>query len=204
MSNKFGSNENLEAVEFLRKVNSETYLLHPSTFMIAEESTSWPGISKSVDAGGLGFGFKWNMGFMSREAAHRKYHHNDMTFGVVYAFSENFVLPLSHDEVVHSQGSLLEKMPGDDWQKFAKRLIADLNLAYREFPALHNRDCKPERFEWVIENDHGNSVLAWLRKAPGSDPILVMSNFTLVPHSGYKIPMPIAGKWVERINTDAG
>ncbi|HLV82548.1 MAG TPA: 1,4-alpha-glucan branching protein GlgB [Devosia sp.] len=258
--NKFGGNQNLEAVEFLRRVNTEAYRLHPGTFMIAEESTSWPGVSKPVDAGGLGFGFKWNMGFMndtlrfmSREPVHRKFHHNDMTFGTVYAFSENFVLPLSHDEVVHGKGSLLEKMPGDDWQKFAnlrayfgfmwgqpgkkllfmgqefaqreewadaksldwylldasmhegmRRLIADLNLAYRELPALHERDCEPEGFEWVIGNDHANSVLAWLRKAPGGDPILVVSNFTPMPRSGYKIPMPMAGKWVERINTDAG
>ncbi|WP_244488264.1 1,4-alpha-glucan branching protein GlgB [Devosia sp. Root436] len=258
--NKFGGNQNLEAVEFLRRVNSEAYRLHPGTFMIAEESTSWPGVSAPAYTGGLGFGFKWNMGFMndtlrfmSREAVHRKYHHGDMTFATVYAFSENFVLPLSHDEVVHGKGSLLEKMPGDDWQQFAnlrayyafmwgfpgkkllfmgqefaqrdewaegksldwylldagmhegmRRLVADLNLAYRQLPALHERDCEPDGFEWVIGNDHANSVFAWLRKAPGSDPILVVSNFTPVPRSGYKIPMPLSGKWVERINTDAG
>jgi 1,4-alpha-glucan branching enzyme len=126
LPNKEGGNENHEAVAFLRRTNIAAYGLHPGTMTIAEESTAWPGVSTPVDAGGLGFGFKWNMGFMhdtlqylSRDAIHRKHHHNDVTFGLLYAFSENFVLPLSHDEVVHGKGTLLAKMAGDDWQKFA-------------------------------------------------------------------------------------
>ena len=124
--NQYGGRENLEAISFLQRMNHETYGQHPGIVTIAEESTAFPGVSKPTSTGGLGFGFKWNMGFMhdtlqyfQREGIHRKHHHNDMTFGLLYAFSENFVLPLSHDEVVHGKGSLLAKMSGDDWQKFA-------------------------------------------------------------------------------------
>ncbi len=124
--NKHGGRENLEAIEFLQQMNKAVYGSHPGIVTIAEESTSWPKVSQPVHEGGLGFGFKWNMGFMhdtlqylAREPVHRKHHHHDITFGLVYAFAENFVLPLSHDEVVHGKGSLLTKMAGDDWQKFA-------------------------------------------------------------------------------------
>jgi len=124
--NQYGGRENLEAIAFLQRMNHETYGQHPGIMTIAEESTAFPGVSKPTSGGGLGFGFKWNMGFMhdtlqymQREGVHRKHHHNDLTFGLLYAFSENFVLPLSHDEVVHGKGSLLAKMSGDDWQKFA-------------------------------------------------------------------------------------
>ncbi len=124
--NKYGGRENLEAISFLQRMNHETYGQHPGIVTIAEESTSFPGVSKPTNTGGLGFGFKWNMGFMhdtlrymGRDSVYRKFHHNDLTFGLLYAFSENFVLPLSHDEVVHGKGSLLNKMSGDDWQKFA-------------------------------------------------------------------------------------
>ncbi|MBS3648210.1 1,4-alpha-glucan branching protein GlgB [Pseudaminobacter sp. 19-2017] len=124
--NERGGRENLEAVSFLQRMNAAVYAHHPGVVTIAEESTSWPKVSQPVYEGGLGFGFKWNMGFMhdtleylSKEPVHRKHHHDQITFGLVYAFSENFVLPLSHDEVVHGKGSLISKMAGDDWQKFA-------------------------------------------------------------------------------------
>ncbi len=124
--NEQGGNENNEAIAFLRRMNAAAYGKNAGIVTIAEESTAWPGVSKPVHEGGLGFGFKWNMGFMhdslqylARDPIHRRHHHNDLTFGLLYAFSENFVLPLSHDEVVHGKGSLLKKMAGDDLQKFA-------------------------------------------------------------------------------------
>jgi 1,4-alpha-glucan branching enzyme len=122
--NQFGGNEHLEAVGFLKKLNADLHAAGAQSF--AEESTAWPGVSRPTDAGGLGFTYKWNMGwmndtlkYMSEDPIHRKYHHDQMTFGLVYAFNENFVLPLSHDEVVHGKRSLLGRMPGDDWQQFA-------------------------------------------------------------------------------------
>ncbi|MDO5641434.1 MAG: 1,4-alpha-glucan branching protein GlgB [Paracoccus sp. (in: a-proteobacteria)] len=124
--NIHGGRENLEAIAFLRDVNTAAYREAPGIMTVAEESTAFPGVSRPVDAGGLGFGFKWNMGWMNdtldyirREPIHRSHHHNQLTFGLVYAFSENFILPISHDEVVHGKGSMIAKMPGDVWQKFA-------------------------------------------------------------------------------------
>ena len=257
--NERGGRENLEAVSFLQKMNAAVYGTHPGVMTIAEESTSWPKVSQPVHEGGLGFGFKWNMGFMhdtleyfSREPIHRKHHHNDITFGLLYAFSENFVLPLSHDEVVHGKGTLIGKMAGDDWQKFAnlrayyafmwgypgkkllfmgqefaqraewneakaldwnlldyaphrgmRQLVRDLNFLYRSRPALHARDCEPEGFDWLIVDDSENSVFAWLRKAPGGNPIAVISNFTPVPRTNYRVPLPKAGTWREILNSDA-
>ncbi|MEO8223304.1 MAG: 1,4-alpha-glucan branching protein GlgB [Gammaproteobacteria bacterium] len=131
--NQYGGNENLEAVQFLRELNTMTHRDFPGTVTIAEESTAWPGVSRPVDTGGLGFSMKWNMGWMhdtlkylAMDPVHRKHHHDLLTFGPLYAFSENFVLPLSHDEVVHLKGSLLGRMPGDDWQRFANLRLAFL------------------------------------------------------------------------------
>jgi 1,4-alpha-glucan branching enzyme len=124
--NKYGGRENLEAIEFLRRFNAEAYKEHPDIQTVAEESTAWPMVSKPIYLGGLGFGLKWDMGWMhdtlqyfSHDPIHRQFHHNQLTFRMLYGFTENFVLPLSHDEVVHGKGSLVNKMPGDDWQKFA-------------------------------------------------------------------------------------
>jgi 1,4-alpha-glucan branching enzyme len=124
--NQYGGRENLDAVSFLQEVNATCYKRVPGITIIAEESTAWPGVSRPVYLGGLGFGFKWNMGWMhdtlsylSQDPVYRQFHHNEMTFSLVYAFSENFILPLSHDEVVHGKGSLVGKMPGDEWRKFA-------------------------------------------------------------------------------------
>ena len=126
LPNRHGGNENLEAVAFLRRLNETVYAQHPGAITIAEESTAWPAVSQPTFAGGLGFGFKWNMGWMhdtleylAQEPVHRRWHHDRMTFGLVYAFAENFILPLSHDEVVHGKRSLLGRIPGDAWQQFA-------------------------------------------------------------------------------------
>ncbi|RXE96312.1 1,4-alpha-glucan branching protein GlgB [Pseudoalteromonas sp. PS5] len=124
--NQYGGRENLGAIECLKSVNTQCYGENDGIMMVAEESTAWPGVTRSVEHDGLGFGYKWNMGwmndtlnYMSKDPIHRKYHHHEMTFSMVYAYSENYILPLSHDEVVHGKGALLSKMPGDDWQQFA-------------------------------------------------------------------------------------
>ncbi len=124
--NRYGGNENIEAIDFLRRMNETAYGTAPGAITVAEESTAWPGVSHPTYTGGLGFGFKWNMGwmhdtlrYMQQDPIHRRYHHNDLTFGLLYAFTENFILPISHDEVVHGKGSLLGRMPGDEWQRFA-------------------------------------------------------------------------------------
>ena len=126
LPNEFGGRENLQAISFLKELNEQTHLQFPGILTIAEESTAWPSVSRPTYVGGLGFSFKWNMGWMNdtiryfrHEPIHRKYHHDELTFSLIYAFHENFVLPLSHDEVVHGKGSLLDQVPGDLWQKFA-------------------------------------------------------------------------------------
>jgi 1,4-alpha-glucan branching enzyme len=258
LPNEYGGNENLAAIAFLRRLNELVYGAFPSVAMVAEESTAWPGVSRPTYLGGLGFGYKWNMGWMhdtlsyiGSDPIHRKYHHDQLTFGLLYAFSENFVLPLSHDEVVHGKGSLLAKMPGDQWQKFAnlraylgfmwghpgkkllfmggefaqarewnhdraldwhhledplhrgvQSLVRDLNALYRNTPALYKEDFHPAGFEWIEAKDADNSVIAFLRKADHTPPVLVVCNFTPVVRYDYRVWVPRPGKWRERINTD--
>jgi 1,4-alpha-glucan branching enzyme len=137
LPNRYGGNENLEAIEFLRALNEAVYRHHPGAHTIAEESTAWPMVSRPLYVGGLGFGYKWDMGWMhdtlkylALDPVHRKYHHNQLTFRGLYAYTENYLLPLSHDEVVHGKGSLLGRLPGDDWQKFANlRLLLSYQWA---------------------------------------------------------------------------
>lgn len=178
--NAQGGRENWEAVDFLRAVNRALYGQHPGVITIAEESTAWPGVTQpayEVDDGkrasSLGFGFKWNMGFMhdtlrymGRDPVHRRYHHNDITFGLTYAFSENYVLPLSHDEVVHGKGSLLGKMSGDDWQQFANlRAYYGMMWGYPGKKLLFMGQEFAQRREWSEER-----ALDWeLREAPAHE-----------------------------------
>jgi 1,4-alpha-glucan branching enzyme len=258
--NIYGGRENLEAIGFLRHLNAAVAERCPGAIVIAEESTAWPGVSRPISAGGLGFAFKWNMGwmhdtlnYMEKNPIHRQYHHHDMTFGLLYAFSENFILPLSHDEVVYGKGSLLGKMPGDRWQRFAnlrayfafmwghpgKKLLfmggefaqerewnhdrdldwlsledpfhagvqsalRDLNNLYRSEPALHQRDCDGNGFQWAVGDDRANSVFAFFRYAENKPPILVVSNMTPIPRQAYRIGVPLAGSWREVFNSDSG
>jgi 1,4-alpha-glucan branching enzyme len=258
--NRFGGRENLEAIGFLRTLNDAVYRDYPDATMIAEESTAWPMVSRPTDMGGLGFGLKWNMGwmhdsleYMKQDPVNRKYHHGQLTFSLIYAFNENFVLPLSHDEVVYGKGSLIGKMPGDDWQQFAnlralygymwthpgkkllfmggefaqrrewthegelewwvsalpehagvKNLVRDLNRVYSAEPALHKIDFSAEGFEWLDMGNADMSVIAFLRKAPGDGPaLLVACNFTPVPRENFMVGVPARGIWREILNTDA-
>jgi 1,4-alpha-glucan branching enzyme len=158
--NKYGGRENLEAVSFLKFLNESVYERFPDVQTIAEESTAWPMVSRPTYTGGLGFGMKWDMGwmhdtleYMSEDPVHRKFHHDKLTFRGVYAFNENFVLPLSHDEVVHGKGSLLEKMPGDDWQKFANLRLLFAYMYAQPGKKLMFMGCEfAQRREWA--HDH--------------------------------------------------
>ncbi len=258
LPNILGGRENLEAVHFLRELNTVTHAEYPGTMIMAEESTAWPGVSRPVDHGGLGFSMKWNMGwmhdsirYMQHDPVHRKFHHNDLSFGLLYAFTENFILPFSHDEVVHGKGSMLYKQPGDDWQRFAnlrllytymftfpgkkllfmgneiaqgrewnfdasvewhlleyeghqgiQKLVGDLNRVYRDYSALHRFDFNPEGFEWIDCNASEQSVLAYLR-SDGSNIIIAAFNFTPVPRYDYRVGVPVAGTYLELLNSDS-
>jgi 1,4-alpha-glucan branching enzyme len=182
--NRYGGKENIDAINFLRSVNERVYEAFPDVMMIAEESTSWPQVSRPTYLGGLGFGLKWNMGwmhdmldYMSQDPVFRAYHHNQITFSLVYAFSENFVLPFSHDEVVYGKGSMLRKMPGDKWQKFANlRLLYGFMFGHPGKKLLFMGDEFGQWSEW-----NHDASLEW--------------NLLLDPlHSGL-------GRWVRDLNT---
>ncbi len=159
--NAYGGRENLEAIDFLRRLNTEVYATFPDVLMVAEESTAWPAVSRPVHTGGLGFGFKWDMGWMhdtlrylARDPVHRSHHHGELPFRMLYAFHENFVLPLSHDEVVHGKGSLFSRMPGDDWQRFANlRLLFAYQHAMPGKKLLFMGSELADRHEWEHERE---------------------------------------------------
>jgi 1,4-alpha-glucan branching enzyme len=276
--NQFGGRENLAAVAFFKELNEVVFGLYPGATVIAEESTAWPAVTRPTYLGGLGFGFKWNMGwmhdtldYMHYDPIYRRYHQGELTFGLIYAWTENFILPLSHDEVVHGKASMLAKMPGDRWQQLAnlralygwmwahpgkqllfmggelaqerewdherqldwfalewadhrrlQAMVADLNRIYRSQPALWEEDFTAAGFEWIDTSDAENSVLSFVRRrqpsarreassggeegpASGSalDALVCLANFTPVPHVGYRVGLPSAGRWVELLNTDA-
>jgi len=192
LPNKYGGRENLEAIDFLRQLNQEVYKEYPGIQTIAEESTSWPMVSRPIYLGGLGFGLKWDMGWMhdtlkyfALDPIHRKYHHNQLTFRMLYGFTENFVLPLSHDEVVHGKGSLIGKMAGDEWQKFANlRLLFGYMYAQPGKKLLFMGDEFGQVREWghdtglewqVLQYPVHSGMLSWteqLNRLYASEPAL--------------------------------
>jgi 1,4-alpha-glucan branching enzyme len=258
--NHFGGRENLEAISFLRHTNRTLGRAAPGTISVAEESTDYPGVTRPSEDGGLGFWFKWNLGwmhdtldYMKLDPVHRRYHHNLMTFGMLYNYTENFVLPLSHDEVVHGKRSILDRMPGDAWQKFAnlrayygwmwgfpgkklqfmgnefaqgrewnhdssldwhllegednwhngvQRLVRDLNHSYKHFTPLHQLDFDAQGFEWLVVDDHENSVFVFVRRDRDGNEIIVASNFTPVARHDYRFGVNQQGGWREVMNTD--
>ena len=258
--NPYGGRENLDAIALLREVNDMVQREYPGVLMIAEESTAWPGVSRPVSTGGLGFSFKWNMGWMHdtleyvrNDPVFRRYHHHQLTFGLLYAWSERFVLPLSHDEVVHGKGSLIGKMPGDIWQKRAnlrallawmwahpgkqllfmggeigqfdewshdrsvdwqllqhpehegiQRLVRDLNAVYRSAHALFERDISPEGFRWIDAGNADQNVISFARyDAHGFPGMVCVANFSPVVYHGFRVGLPVEGRWTEVINSDA-
>jgi 1,4-alpha-glucan branching enzyme len=178
--NRYGGKENIDAIHFIREVNERVYEAFPDVMMIAEESTAWPQVSRPTYLGGLGFGLKWNMGwmhdildYMSQDPILRSYHHNQITFSLVYAFAENFVLPFSHDEVVYGKGSMLRKMPGDEWQKFANlRLLYGFMFGHPGKKLLFMGDEFGQWSEWnheaslewhLLKNPLHAGLLRWVR-----------------------------------------
>jgi 1,4-alpha-glucan branching enzyme len=261
LPNAEGGRENHDAVSLFHELHDLVHERHPGAMAIAEESTSWPGVSAPPHAGGLGFDAKWNMGWMhdtlaylAREPVHRRHHHHDLTFSLHYAFSERFVLPLSHDEVVHEKGSLLTKMPGDRWQRFAtlralygwmwahpgkpllfmggeiaqerewdhdrsldwhlladadhagvQDLVRDLNRVSLDHAALWAADADPDGFTWLVGDDADQNVAAFLRREPGgTDVVACLANFSPVPRHDHRVGLPVEGRWMEVLNTDAG
>jgi 1,4-alpha-glucan branching enzyme len=257
--NIYGGNENLEAITFLKELNNTVYKNFPDVVTIAEESTAYPGVSKPTFDGGLGFGQKWMMGWMhdtlkyfSLDPLARKYHHDQITFSIIYAFSERFMLPLSHDEVVHMKGSMIGKMPGSEKEKFEhlrllygymyshpgtkllfmgaeigqysewafkKELdwfvlqypqhlglyhwVKDLNNFYKSHPALWHHSFSPEGFEWIDLQDWQSGILVYQRKGDEkTKPIIVVTHFTPVVRTGYRIGIPHKGKWSVVLNSD--
>ena len=245
--NMYGNNENLEAMSFLREMNQEVYASFKGVQTIAEESTAFTGVTKPVHYGGLGFGMKWMMGWMhdtleffKNDPIHRSYNLNAISFSLTYAFTENFMLPFSHDEVVYGKQSLLYRMPGDEWQRFAnlrllfgymfthpggnllfmggefgqssewnfqeglewhltqydfhsgiQEVIKDLNKIYKTYPALYEKQFKPDGFQWIEYNDQENTVISYIRK--GNDPkddLIIVCNFTPVPRENYRLGVP--------------
>lgn len=258
--NMYGNNENLEAMSFIRELNQEVHASFEGAVQtIAEESTAFSGVSRPVEYGGLGFGMKWMMGWMhdtleyfKKEPIYRKHHQNDLTFSMTYAFTENFMLPFSHDEVVYGKQSLVYRMPGDEWQRFAnlrllfgymfthpgtnlmfmggefgqtsewnfqnsldwhllqyelhsgvQQFVKDLNLLYKNAPALYEKQFSEEGFEWIDYGDHENSVLTYIRKGHDTkNDLIIACNFTPVVRENYRIGMPKKGKLKEVLNSD--
>nr|MCH9639714.1 1,4-alpha-glucan branching protein GlgB [Betaproteobacteria bacterium] len=259
LPNKHGGRENLEAIDFLRELNIMVHEAFPGALTMAEESTAWPAVSHPTYVGGLGFSMKWNMGwmndtlsYMQQDPIYRRFHHNQLTFGQLYAYTENFVLPFSHDEVVHEKGSLFTKMPGDTWQKFAnlrvlftyqmtcpgkklnfmgnefaqkqewrvnheldwklledqqhcgiQAVVRDLNHLYSNIPALHQLDFSSEGFAWIDCFDADQSVISYLRRTRDGAFVVIILNFTPVPHVGYRIGIPVGGIYREIFNSDS-